>query len=163
MGEKGPTNNGVWAAAARKTFRGWDRTQAHEPRGEEGARLSQSERRIRAPSVALATGREACARLGSGLGPALGDRTMSRPKVGVPRDPDVFIVLREGREATEASDLGVPAEWFWIEWEENDEYREKTSSPGWPRASGGAARVHHQACWRERGKSGILNCNQRFL
>lgn len=45
------------------------------------------------------------------MGLALGNRTMSRPKVGVPGDPDAFIVLREGREATEAFLLGgVPAE-----------------------------------------------------
>lgn len=56
-------------------------------------------------SVALATGRTGSSRRGGSLGPALGNRVMSRPKVGVQPDPDGFIVWR-GREAAERFRVG---------------------------------------------------------
>lgn len=89
-----------------KAFSGWDWTLARAERRALGS-SNQSGGSGRPPSP-WQRDAEARARRGGGLGPALGNRTMSRPKVGVPRSPDAFVVLREGREATEAFRLGGP-------------------------------------------------------
>lgn len=92
-----------------RAFGCWDQTLDCKPCEEEGLWLIQSERRIRAPSITLATGRGGWSCRSGGLGPALValvNRTMSRPKVGVPPTPDAFLVLREGGRPRRHSDLG---------------------------------------------------------
>lgn len=66
---------------------------------------------------------------------------MSRPKVGVTLDPGAFIVPRE-REGScgGIQNLGSSLRVFDV-MDENYEFREKTTSPGMPRAVGASERV----------------------
>lgn len=100
----------VWASRARKSFRGLGSdTRLRTLRG--GGPLAHPIREEDPASITLATGRGGWSCCGGGLGPALVNRTMSRPKVGVPRNPDAFLVLREGGRPRRHSDLegGVSA------------------------------------------------------
>ena len=97
----------------------------------------------RPPPVALATGRTGVsARRGDSLDQALGNRFMSRPKVGMPLDPPAFAVLYERKGgcggiqklgSSRRDSGGV---------EESDEFRETTASPRGLRASRALAQVH---------------------
>lgn len=137
LGEKVEGSRGVRAATTRKSFNQLDTASCAKRRV-----LASSNQSGRAfpPSPWQ---RDANARAGrsDGLGRALGNRIMSRQKVGVPLDPDVPSSQR-GREIAEGfRSCGVLVEEFRLEWEENDEFREKTTSPGMPRNAGVPARV----------------------
>lgn len=137
LGEKVEGSRGVRAATTRKSFNQLDTASCAKRRV-----LASSNQSGRAfpPSPWQ---RDANARAGrsDGLGRALGNRIMSRQKVGVPLDPDVPS-SRRGREIAEGfRSCGVLVEEFRLEWEENDEFREKTTSPGMPRNAGVPARV----------------------
>ena len=138
LGEKVEGSRRVRAATASKGFNQLETASCAERRVL--ASSNQSGRSF--PPSPWQRDAEARAGRGDGLGRALGNRIMmSRQKVGVPLDPDVPSSQR-GREIAEGfRSCGVLVEGFRLEWEENDEFREKTTSPGMPRNAGVPARV----------------------
>ena len=116
--------------AASKTLRGWKglgcRARDLQPLGTKGVLWPHPIRTVdpgAPPPVALATGRTGVsARRGDSLDQALGNRFMSRPKVGMPLDPPAFAVLYERKggcggiqklgSSRRDSEVGILAEGF---------------------------------------------------
>lgn len=92
---------------------------------------------------------KALARQSGGVDRALGNPIMSRPKVGMPLDPDGSSSLERERNRRGVQKLRSPRGGIPVSKEENDAFREKTTSPGILRNAGVSARVRNLACQPE--------------
>ena len=103
--------------------------------------LTSSNQNCRAPPSPWQQDAKALARQSGGLDRALGNPVMSRPKVGVPLDPDGSSSLERERNRREVQKLRSPSGGIPVSKEENDAFREKTTSPGTLRNAGVSVRV----------------------
>ena len=103
--------------------------------------LTSSNQNCRAPPSPWQQDAKALARQSGGLDRALGNPVMSRPKVGVPLDPDGSSSLERERKRREVQKLRSPSGGIPVSKEENDAFREKTTSPGTLRNAGVSVRV----------------------